>query len=218
MTLWRGEMKPSDPLARFVYDALNAGRSRQDISDVLDKAGWSEPEIRDALNAWATGEFTPPVPRPRPFVSAREAFLYGLMFIALGMVAWHLIALMFNLIDRWISDVTDTRNYYDRRSMRFSIASLIVFFPLFGWLNMQANRAIQANAGRRRSTVRKWFGYITLFLAAITLLGDLIWVIYALLNGDLTLRFFAKSAMVALVAGLVFAYFRADMTEDSNDD
>ncbi len=209
-------MKSSDQLASFVYDALNAGRSRGDITTALTQAGWSDAEVRDALDNWATGDFTPPVPRPRPFVSAREAFLYGLMFVALAMVAWHLTSLMFHLIDRWVPDIADTSNYYDTRDMRFSIASLIVFFPLFAVLNIRANRSMKANAGRRRSGVRKWFGYITLFLAAITLLSDLIWVIYALLNGDLTLRFFAKAVMVALVAGLIFAYFRADMTEDAN--
>lgn len=210
-------MKPSEHLGQFVYDALNAGRSRHDITSALSKAGWSTPEINDALGHWAEGDFTPPVPRPRPFVSAREAFLYGLMFVALAMVAWHLTALLFHLIDRWVPDVTDTNTYYDRRDMRFSIASLIVFFPLFAVLNTRANRSIRANAGRRRSGVRKWFGYITLFLAAIVLLGDLIWVIYALLNGDLTLRFFAKAAVVAGVAGLIFGYFRADMQEDADE-
>jgi hypothetical protein len=38
-------------------------------------------------------------------------------------------------------------------------------------------------------------------------------VIYALLNGELTLRFLAKAALVALTAGLVFLYFRGAMAE-----
>lgn len=210
-------MKASDQLASFVYDALNAGKSRDDISNALSDAGWSPAEIHDALSNWAEGSFTPPVPRPRPFVSAREAFLYGLMFVALAMTAWHLSSLLFHLIDRWIPDVTDHSNYYSRSQMRWSIASLIVFFPLFAWLNLRANRAMSAHAGRRRSGVRKWFGYITLFLAAIALLGDLIFVIYALLSGDLTLRFIAKAGVVAIIAGLIFYYFRADMTEDANE-
>lgn len=210
-------MKASDQLASFVYDALNAGRSRDDIATALSDAGWSTAEIRDALGNWADTEFTPPVPRPRPFVSAREAFLYGLMFVSLAMVAWHLSTLLFYLIDRWIPDVSDNYPYYGRSGMRWSISSLIVFFPLFAILNQRANRGIRANAGRRRSGVRKWFGYITLFLAALALLGDLIFVIYALLSGDLTARFIAKAAVVAAVAGLIFFYFKADMTEDADE-
>ena len=210
-------MKASDQLASFVYDALNAGRSRDETSAALSAADWSAAEINDALSNWADGGFTPPVPRPRPFVSAREAFLYGLMFVALAMTAWHLSSLLFHLIDRWIQDVADTSNYYGRSQMRWSIASLIVFFPLFAGLNARANRSIRANAGHRRSGVRKWFGYVTLFLASIALLGDLIFVIYALLNGELTMRFFAKALVVASIAALIFYYFRTDMTEDADE-
>lgn len=210
-------MKPSDQLALFVRDALTAGRSREEIGAALTQAGWSAPEVREALETWAEVDFTPPVPRPRPFVSAREAFLYGLMFIALAMTAWHVTALLFHLIDQWIPDVNDSYGYYSRSDMRFSIASLIVFFPLFAWLNQQANRRIRANAGRRRSGVRKWFGYITLFLSAITLLGNLIYTIYALLNGELDARVLAKVIVVAVVAGMIFFYFRADMTEDAHE-
>lgn len=210
-------MKSSEQLARFVRDALNAGKSRDQITGALAEAGWTDAEIRDALRGWAESDFIPPIPRPRPFVSAREAFLYGLMFIALGVTAFHLTALGFNLIDKWMPETGyEERAYYRVDSIRWSIASLVVFFPVFLWLNTRANTAIRSDPGQRRSLVRKWFGYITLFLAAIAILGDLIFVIHALLSGDLTLRFFAKSALVAAVAAVIFLYFRADMAEDSN--
>ena len=47
---------------------------------------------------------------------------------------------------------------------------------------------------------------MTLMVASLVFLADAIYVIYALLNGDLTLRFAIKAALVAAVAGLVFAY------------
>lgn len=206
-------MRPADRLARFVAEALKDGRSREDIATALQNAGWAPKEVAGALNAWAETGFMPPVPRPRPYVSAREAFLYGMMFLALAMTAWNITTLGFELIELWLPDVTDKYSRYSAASVRWSISVLVVFFPLFLVMNSRAQRAAHADPGKRRSAVRKWFGYITLFLAAIALLGDLIAVIYALLSGDLTARFIAKAALVALTAGLIFLYFRGEMEE-----
>jgi len=209
-------MRPADQLAQFVAEALKEGRSREEIADALSQAGWTTSEASGALNAWADTPFRPPVPRPRPFVSAREAFVYGLMFLALAMTAWHITTLGFELINLWLPDVTDRTNRYNADSVRWSISILVVFFPLFLIMNARAQRATREDAGRRRSAVRKWFGYVTLFLAAVALLGDLIAVIYALLNGDLTARFVAKATLVALTAGLIFLYFRSEVEEASD--
>lgn len=208
-------MRPSDQLAQFVRDALTAGRGRDEVRAALIAAGWTGPEVAGALNAWAEGGFTPPVPRPRPFVSAREAFLYGLMFVALAMTAWYLVALAFSLADLLLPEVgeADNQALWRIREMRFSIASLIVFLPLFLWLNQRTQTATRNDPGQRRSLVRKWFGHVTLFLASIALLGDLIAAIYALLNGDMTLRFAVKALTVAVVAGIIFLYFRGEMDE-----
>lgn len=211
-------MRPADQLAQFVADALKEGRTRAEIAAALQDAGWAQNEVAEALSAWADTAFIPPVPRPRPYVSAREAFLYGLMFLALAMTAWNITTLGFELIELWLHDVTDRYSLYNVSTVRWSISVLVVFFPLFLWMNTRAQSAAKADPGKRRSAVRKWFGYITLFLAALALLGDLIAVIYALLSGDLTTRFFAKAALVALTAGLIFLYFRGETreAEDAN--
>ncbi|WP_323779831.1 DUF5671 domain-containing protein [Thalassovita sp.] len=209
-------MRPADQLAQFVAEALKEGRSRDDIATALQQAGWAANEVSDALSAWADTGFIPPVPRPRPYVSARESFLYGLMFLALAMSAWNITTLGFELIDLWLPDLTNRYSRYDISTVRWSISVLVVFFPLFLWMNSRAQSAAKADPGKRRSAVRKWFGYITLFLAAITLLGDLIAVIYALLSGDLTARFIAKAALVALTAGLIFGYFQGETKEAGN--
>lgn len=214
-------MRPAEQLAKFTHDALIAGRSREEISTALQHAGWAKNEVSEALDAWSDSDFSPPVPRPRAYVSAREAFFYGLMFSALAMTAWHLTSLSFELIDRWIPDLAEKpREGYalarSLRNTRWAIASLIVFAPLFMMLNMYAVRTTKADPGKRRSGVRKWFGYITLFIAAISLLGDLMYLIYTLLNGDLTTRFAAKTITVAIVAGVIFLYFRAETAEEND--
>lgn len=210
-------MRPSDQLAEFTREALINGKSREDIREALHHSGWAPNEIAEALDAWADVDFPTPVPRPRPYVSAREAFFYGIMFVALAMTAWHLVALLHNLIDHWVTDPTEESGArYMLSSTRWSIAALIVFTPTFLILNRRTTQDTKADPGKRRSGVRKWFGYVTLFLASISLLGDLMAVIYALLSGDLTLRFILKALVVAVVAGSIFAYFRMEETGADN--
>ncbi len=210
-------MRSSEEVSSFVRDALIAGRSREEIADALAEAGWAPNEVSDALNAWADTDFTPPVPRPRIYLSAREAFVYGLMFVALAMTAWHLTTLSYSLIDRWLPDLAERRpDIYLRQQMRWSIAALIVFLPLFVVLNERTHRALRADPGKRRSGVRRWLGYVTLFITALVLLGDAIYVIYAFLNGDMTLRFAAKAIVTAAVAGAIFLYFRTEMRKDAD--
>jgi hypothetical protein len=206
-------MRPADRLAGFVRDALVAGRSREDIRTALSHAGWSPAEVDTALTAWAETPFDPPVPRPQPYVSAAEAFLYSLMFFALAMTAWNLTSLLFELIDGWLPDPVDGLSGISASRVRWAISILVVFFPLFLLLNARATRAAARDPGTRRSSVRKWFAYVTLFLAALGLIGDLVAVIYAFLSGDLTTRFAAKAATVAVVAGAVLAYFRGELAD-----
>lgn len=206
-------MRPSDELAGFVREALVAGRSRDEIRTALTEAGWAENEVRDALGAWVDGGFTPPVPRPRPYLSAREAFTYGLMFAALAMTTFFLVELGHEIVDLLLPDEPRATRSFNYGDIRWAISVLVVFAPTFLWLNARAQREARADPGKRRSGVRKWIGYVTLFLAVLALLGDLLAAIYAFLSGDLTLAFALKALVVAAVAGAVFLYYRTEMAE-----
>lgn len=98
-------------------------------------------------------------------------------------------------------------------SARWSIASLIGFAPLFLVVNRKVARLSQGDAGRRRSLVRKWFASLTLLVASLVFLGDGIYAVYALLNGELTTRFAAKAVLVAAMAALVFTYYRDELND-----
>jgi hypothetical protein len=200
-------MRAADRLAGFVHEALTAGRGREEIARAARAAGWSEPEIARALSAWADTPFTPPVPRPVGSVSAGEAALYGLMFLALALTAWHVAAIAFHLIDRWLP-APGERAFLATASLRWSLATLMVAFPVFLLLDIRQERGIRRDPGRRRSAVRRRLAWLALFLAVLGLLGDLVAAIYAFLSGDLTLRFAAKAVAVALVALAVVAYWR----------
>lgn len=206
-------MRPADQVADFVAKALSAGRSRDEIARALKGAGWTAGEVSAGLDAWAVSDFIPPVPRPRPYVSAKEAFVYGIMFAALAMTSWYITLLGFELIDRWLPDPGTDVSIYGLWNIRWSIATLVVTLPVFLVLNLRMSRDVQREPSKRRSALRKWFGYITLFLAAVALAGDLIATIFSLLNGALTARVAARAALVAVTAGLIFVYFLTEMGE-----
>lgn len=206
-------MKPSDHLTDFVRDALRAGQPRAEIARAISAAGWSEREAEEALNAWADDPIGLPVPRPKASVSAAEAFFYALMFISLGVMAVYVTQLGFEMIERAIPDPVLGDSVFNNRTIRRSIASLIVFAPLFFWLNARSLRATRDDPGKRLSPVRRWLTYLTLLIGAVTLLGDLIWLIFSLLQGELTAQVAAKAVFLALVAGTVMFYFRTETRE-----
>lgn len=204
-------MKPNEYLSDFVARALAAGQGRDEIAAALQQAGWQASDIRRALAAWGDATLGLPVPRPAAHVSARDAFFYGLMFTTLAILVWHIDALGFDLIDRVFGAEDDYG--WRAQSIRWSIAVLIVVVPLFLWLNRAEAARLRDDPAQTRSAIRKWFAFVTLYLAALGMVGDLIATVYALLNGDLTLQFTAKAALVLLTAGLVFLYYRSDLRQ-----
>ena len=193
-------------LAQFVRDALSAGESRVEIAAVLGQAGWSAQEVSDALEGWADVPFAPPVPRPRPVVTARDFFVYALMFGVLLFGAGYLVGLLHALIDQFISSEDSGATY----RIRWAMAVLIVTLPLYLWLATRENRRLTADPALARSAIRSWMTYVTLLFAAAVLLGDLVAVIYAFLSGDLTVQFALKALVVAGIAGGIFGYYRRD--------
>lgn len=208
-------MKPNEYLSDFVARALAAGRGRDEIAAALREAGWQASDIRRALAAWGDAANGLPVPRPAAHVSARDAFTYGLLFTGLAMLVWYINALGFDLIDRAVAQNawTDWR----AQSIRWSIAVLVVVAPAFLWLNRKENLRAEADAGRARSAIRKWFGFVTLYLAVLGLAGDLMTTVYTFLSGDLTVHFIAKAVLVMITAGLVFLYYLHDLRQSDED-
>lgn len=201
-------MKQTDHLSEFVRMSYANGDEAGAIRETLTLAGWSDSEIGEAMSLWSPGR--PPVPRPRPYASAREVVLHGILFIALSAIAWHLSQLGMSLIDMAIPDPGE----YPRSpgsSARWSIASLIAFTPVFLLINRHVGGPGREDAARRRSLVRKWFATVTLLVTSLLLLGGAVHVIHAFLNGDLTLRFGLKALLVATVAGLILAYYRDEL-------
>jgi hypothetical protein len=200
-------------LESFVREALMRGSTREQTAAALHEAGWEPEQIKDALSAFAEVAFVVPVPRPKPYVSAREAFFYLVLFTTLYLSAYHLGSLLFDLINRAFPD--PAVSYLSRTGdMRWSVATIIIAFPVFLWLSVRIGREVARQPVRRQSAVRRWLTYLTLFVAAVTLLIDLITLVDSLLGGELTVRFLLKVGVVAVIAGTAFGYYLRDLRRD----
>lgn len=203
-------------LSGFARAALAQGHDRAAVRAAMLEAGWSGAEADTALAAWADTPFRPPVPRPRPFVSARDAFFYALMLVALATVVVNLADFAFAMIDRAFPEhagLPDETGFLWRT--RGALSALAVFGPILAGLVLRERKLDRRHGLQHRSLVRKWFSYATLFVAALVLLSDLVYVLYLLLGGDLAAPTLLKIAVVAAISGAVIAFYRRDLSEDA---
>lgn len=210
-------MAAPDELSAFVRDGLARGISKDEIGAALGKAGWQAAEIQEALAGFADVAFPIPVPRPKPYLSARDAFLYLVIFSALYTVAINFGGLMFILIDRLIPDPALDRQLppeYLAEALRWPISALVVATPVLLWVSALVGREVRRDPAKRASKVRRWLTYLTLFVALSVLAGDVMALVYNLLGGELTTRFVLKVLVVGAIAGTVFAYYRTELQLD----
>lgn len=210
----------SDDLNLFVRESLARGISRESIQERLLEARWPQDEVESALAAYADVDFPVPVPRPKAYVSAKEAFVYLVLFTTLYTCAFSLIQLLFQFINQFFPDPAASFYAAERslRSVRWSTAALLIAFPIFLWLSRRTHRAIRRDPEKRLSKIRKWLTYLTLFAAAGALLADLITLVFTFLDGELTVRFLLKVLAVGAVAGTVFGYYLWDLNRDDAEE
>ncbi len=169
--------------------------------------------MADVLGAYSTVPFPVPVPNPRPYVSAREAFLYLVLYTTLFVSAYSLGELLFLFIDRGLPDVA-TRDWDLSYQIRWAIARLVVAAPVFLFTAYCVHRMIATDPAKHGSPVRKWLTYMALFIAASVIIGDIVTLVSYALGGELTMRFILKVATVAIIAGAIFLYYLRDLGRD----
>jgi len=206
----------SKELQGFVREALARGAGHDAVADTLAKAGWPAEQVGDALSRYPTVAFGLPVPRPRPTLSARDAFLHLVLFTALYISAWQLGSLLFDLVNLAFPDPSDPdyRGQWLGRSMRWSASSLVIAFPLFAFMAHKLSRELERDPVKRLSPVRRWLTYMTLFLATAVLAGDLITLVYNVLGGELSVRFLLKVLIAGSIAGAIFTFYLLDLRRE----
>jgi len=143
----------------------------------------------------------------------RDVFFHLLAMVTLYWSAVSFITLCWQYVNYFFPDALQ----YDYRYMgfagpiRFAVSSLIIVFPVFVLVSWFLNKIYKKEAVVRESKIRKWLIYLTLFIAALVIIGDLVFVINIFLGGEITARFVLKALSVLLVAGVIFGYYLDDV-------
>ena len=206
----------SAQLDTFVRECLARGIPRATIREKLGAAGWASEEVEAALAEYAEVEFEIPVPRRRAYLSARETFFYLVLFATLYTSAINAGSILLLLIERWFQDPLwgpDTLLEGAARA-RAATAGLVIAFPVFLWVSRTIGSLLAREPVKRGSRIRKWLTYLTLFVAAMVLVGNLIVLVTGLLSGEVTPRFALKVLAVFLIAGTVFMHYAGDLRRE----
>ena len=144
----------------------------------------------------------------------KDVFLHLLAIIALYASVAAFLVMLFQYINVLIPDPLQRgfyqlQNYYS--SIRWSISSLIVIFPVYIWAGYYLNKIYFLEPEKRNLRIRKWLLNFTVFAAALIIIGDLVTLIYNFLGGDITAKFILKITAVLLVALVVFFYYFCEL-------
>ena len=144
----------------------------------------------------------------------RDLFLHLLVIVTLYWSAISFTTLLWQFINYFFPDAL---YYYDTSAslIRFSVSSLVIVFPIFIAVSWYLNKIYRRESAVRESKIRKWLIYLTLFIASLVIIGDLVTVINNLLSGGTTIQFILKALSVLFVAAIIFGYYLDDVRRDT---
>ena len=154
----------------------------------------------------------------KPKSTPRDFFLNLLSTVALYFSATSFGILIFQYINILVPDVLDKVGYGGDpyTAMRFPVASLFILFPVYVWSAWFLEKEFKKFPERREVSIRRWLVYLTLFVAALAIIGDLVALVYTFLNGEVSARFALKVLTILLIAGSVFYYYLSSLRKMEN--
>ena len=148
-----------------------------------------------------------------PKTTPKDFFLHLAATVFLYAAAIALINLSFSIVNYFLPDAL--ANYFSPNSIAWPISMLVVLVPVVYVIEWFIGRDLDKMPEKKDIWIRRWRIYLTLFLAGITIIGDLIALINTYLNGEITGRFVYKVLVVLIVAGIIFAYYLLARAVDS---
>lgn len=146
--------------------------------------------------------------------TAKDVFSYLLMIIMLYVGVVSFITLLFQYVNVSFPDVLEYYPMGQYEAMRMAISALLIVWPVYMLLSWFIGKDLRVDGAKRDIWVRKWLLYLTLFVAALTVIIDLITLVNFFLNGEVTTRFILKVLVVLVVAVAVFAFYLWELRRD----
>lgn len=135
----------------------------------------------------------------------KDFFLHLSATAVLYVAAGALINLWFTVINYFFPD--QLAGYFYGNAVAWPISMLVVLVPALYILEWFIARDVARMPEKKDLWIRKWRIYLTVFLAAALVIGDLIALINVYLNGEITVRFGYKVLAMLLIAGTIGKYY-----------
>lgn len=224
-------------LLQYINFARDRKMNDQDIRDNLVAAGWNARQVEAALKAGDKDLLMPPPPptsdsetmaasglsrsqRNEPIAVIQQRTTRGLeyiiMFLAMGVTAISLGALLHSLVDSGYGYSGGSSDGF----MAFASSALIVALPIFAVLFLRLKKAEATETGIRHDPSRRHAVQLTLIVAFLWGLYRLVTYIYSLINGRAEnfmgsnisdpLGNLLHTLITVGIAGGIFAYYWAD--------
>lgn len=220
----------NERLDAFIAHAQEKGMELTMLRQVLLSAGWKDKEIVDAICA---RELEMPIPKPTGDMTvraqsksrssvprkARDAFLHLLTYAALYASTSSVILLLFTYLDFAFPDPAWRTSYNQLQMllsvMRVQLAVIVVAFPVFLFAWTYLLREVQRNPHTGKGLLRRWLGNLSLCVGVILLATNAMTLVYFLLEGQLTIRFILKTAVLFLIAGGLVSYLAMSLRSEA---
>jgi hypothetical protein len=178
-------------------------------------SGWSRELVEQSLSEFvgvdARGILIP-APSSPSFEIFRDWFLYLLSLLTLLVSATGFLGAAFEVIDKFFPG---PRSEFEPGDLSLPMAQMIIGFPVYLWTLYRLDAIVTDNPYKSRSYIRKGLIYVILFVASVTCIGDLIWVLYTLFEGEMTDRTLLRTLVLLTFLGGVIYWYASEINRDN---
>jgi hypothetical protein len=147
-------------------------------------------------------------------------------FISLGVIVTlitnvsSLLVLFFESLNKKFPDALNSiyqygYNSYDFETIRVSMATLIIFLPVFIFISYLWVKESKEDSNHTNMILRKWMIYLILFLASLLIIIDLVTLVNYFVSGEITTRFIFKVLGTLIIGSLIDYYYFISMKTES---